>query len=432
VVRLQAENVKRLRAVDISVGEDEPVVVLTGKNAAGKSSVLDAIWYALGGKGAAPSKPIREGKQSASVILNLGKFVVERRFLSDDRSRLEVRAPDGATYQSPQTLLDSLLGELTFDPLEFARQDRKRQRETLLRVMGVVVDDLDARRKELFDERIVVGREVRAAKILLDEQEQPKGEVPDVEVDVSGVHARITDAKLAVRGQEQTIERKDSLMRRRQEIAEEIENLDRRRNELVARMEDQEVAARTLDAQIVAHVPPDLAGLEAELVAAAETNDLVQRRRGFRKQLDRLHRTEATWDELTKQIALVETEKEARLARAGLPLSGLGLDDEGVTYNGLPFEQLSSAEQLRVSMATAMAANPELRVIRISDGSLLDSTSMEIVRQMAIDGDWQIWVERVDETGRVGVYIEDGEIAADNRGVEKRSQEGAEGLAPGA
>ncbi len=417
VVRLQAENVKRLRAVDISVGEDEPVVVITGKNAAGKSSVLDAIWYALGGKDAAPSKPIREGERSASVTLDLGKFVVERRFLSDDRSRLEVRAPDGATYQSPQTLLDSLLGELTFDPLEFARQGRKEQRETLLRAMGVTVDDLDARRKELFDERTGIGREVRAAKVQLDEADRPEGELPEREIDVSGIHARITEAKLAERAHEQAVERRSSLLARREELLAEVADLERRIGELRARAENQQAAADTLDAQIAAHAAPDLAAMEAELVAAAETNAAVQRRREFRKQLDRLKRTEAAWDDLTNQIAHVDLEKEARLARAGLPLAGLGLDDEGVTYNGLPFDQLSSAEQLRVSMAAAMAANPELRVIRIGDGSLLDSASMEIVRQMAVDGDWQIWCERVDETGRVGVYIEDGEVAADNRGA---------------
>ena len=51
ILQLQASNVKRLRAVNIR--PDGQVVVLGGKNGAGKSSVLDAITYALAGERAA-------------------------------------------------------------------------------------------------------------------------------------------------------------------------------------------------------------------------------------------------------------------------------------------------------------------------------------------------------------------------------------------
>ena len=47
IVELRAENVKRLSAVTIR--PTGPVVEITGKNEAGKSSVLDSIWMALGG-----------------------------------------------------------------------------------------------------------------------------------------------------------------------------------------------------------------------------------------------------------------------------------------------------------------------------------------------------------------------------------------------
>ena len=40
---------------------------------------------------------------------------------------------------------------------------------------------------------------------------------------------------------------------------------------------------------------------------------------------------------------------------------------------------------------------------------------MEVVRKMASEGDWQVWIERVDDTGKVGLYIEDGQVMADNR-----------------
>jgi hypothetical protein len=94
-----------------------------------------------------------------------------------------------------------------------------------------------------------------------------------------------------------------------------------------------------------------------------------------------------------------------------LPLEGLGFDDEGVTYNGVPFKQSSGAEQLRVSVAMAMALNPTIRVLRVKDGSLLDDENMSVLEGMAKENDFQIWIEVVKTNG-VGFILEDGEIIA--------------------
>jgi hypothetical protein len=82
-----------------------------------------------------------------------------------------------------------------------------------------------------------------------------------------------------------------------------------------------------------------------------------------------------------------------------------------VTLNGIPLGQASAAEQLRVSVALAMAANPKLRVLRILDGSLLDTESLAIIGELAKENDFQAWIEVVDESGKVGIVIEDGRVA---------------------
>ena len=93
-------------------------------------------------------------------------------------------------------------------------------------------------------------------------------------------------------------------------------------------------------------------------------------------------------------------------------MPGLGFDDDGVTLDGVPFAQASAAEQLRVSVAMAMALNPKVRIIRITDGSLLDSENLALIEEMAGANGFQVWIERVDESGAVGVVIEDGEVKA--------------------
>ena len=94
-----------------------------------------------------------------------------------------------------------------------------------------------------------------------------------------------------------------------------------------------------------------------------------------------------------------------------MPIDDLTFGDGAVLFKGLPFEQGSSAEQLRVSVAIAMAANPKLRVLRIKEGSLLDEDGIALIQKMAEGGDYQIWIERVDTSGKVGIVMEDGAVA---------------------
>ncbi len=58
IVQLQAENVKRLKAVEIS--PEGHIVEITGRNGQGKSSVLDAIWWALAAPEPRPTAPAPE------------------------------------------------------------------------------------------------------------------------------------------------------------------------------------------------------------------------------------------------------------------------------------------------------------------------------------------------------------------------------------
>lgn len=104
-------------------------------------------------------------------------------------------------------------------------------------------------------------------------------------------------------------------------------------------------------------------------------------------------------------------EKAKQLQAAKYPVEGLGVDDDGVTFNGIPFSQASSAEQLRVSAAMALALNPKLRVILIRDGSLLDSEQGAALCKFAEENNCQVWLEQVSTDKAVGIVIEDGHLS---------------------
>lgn len=400
IVSLTAENVKRLRAVEIT--PDGNVVTITGRNAQGKTSVLDAIWLALGGGAAAKGtvRPIRDGEDHASVTLDLGDVVVTRTWRGE-RTTLTVTSADGAKYASPQGMLDSLVGRLSFDPLEFTRLRPLEQRQALLDLVDlpVDIDALDRNRRALFDQRTAVGREGKSVGVV-----SVDASLPEAETSASQLVAQIREA--------QEIERlnhdeRHMLERARQRVDATTAEIGR----LTTQLERDAEALSELEAT-VATLPaiPDVAAIEAALAGVEETNAAIRANNSARERSERVKSLRAEYDRLTAEIGELDRAKAAALANADLPVPGLGFDDGSVTFHGVPFSQASSAEQIRVSLAMAMALNPKLRVIRILDGSLLDAENLALVAEAADANDYQVWVERVADSTESAVVIEDGEV----------------------
>lgn len=397
IISLTAENVKRLRAIEIH--PDETMQVISGRNAQGKTSVLDAIWLALGGGAAAREtpRPIRDGEERASVTLDLGDLNVTRVW-KGDKTTLTVCAADGAKYSSPQGVLDALVGRLSFDPLAFTRLSARDQRETLLDLVELDVDLslLDRQRALAYTERTDVGRRVKA----LGNIPAPVPGVPETEVSASTLIDQISAAGAAVEQQRQAASRVDAALARVHRLENELADA---RQELDAAELAQENTHQDL---------PDVSDLRRQLSEVEATNQRIRDNAAIRARLAERDRLQEEYDSHTEHIAAMDKMKAEALAAAEFPVVGLGFDDEGVTYQGVPFSQASSAEQIRVSIAMAMSLNPKLRVIRILDGSLLDADSLALISEMAAAQDYQIWVERVADGSDMGVVIEDGAVSA--------------------
>lgn len=400
IIALRAENVKRLRAVEITPEGD--VVVIAGRNAQGKSSVLDAIWMALAGAAGAKetTRPIRDGEAEASVELDLGDLVVTRRW-TNAGTTLNVASKEGAKYPSPQKMLDGLIGKLTFDPLEFAEASQKDQLATLLSVVDLPFDPagVAAKRAGIYDQRTEANREVKRLEALLSEVEPPPEDTPDEEVSAAEVAGALAAA--------------DDHLR-------ELDALNARATEQEVKIEDLRVALAYAEDMLAATArrreqlgpAPDPSPLRERLETVGQTNARVRAKKERARLQSELRMAQVRSQGFTTDLEAIDAAKAEALATAEMPLAGLSFDDEGVLYNDVPFAQASASERLRASIAIAMALNPQIRVIRITDGSLLDSENMGLISQMAAEHDFQVWIERVDETGEVGITIEDGAVRA--------------------
>jgi RecA/RadA recombinase len=427
ILRFTAENIKKLKVVSIT--PTGAVVEITGPNGSGKTSVLDAIYYALGGAKDIPTQPIRRGQTKAHVALDLGDITVIRKFSKDTGTSLVVEAKNGARYPTPQRMLDELLGKLTFDPLAFSRMEPKKQLEQIRSMVKLEldIDALDRENASDFEKRTDLNREIKSLAAQGFGFTFPE-DTPDEEIDISKLAGELEEIanKNAAIVTEQARRTRVALeisdgVREAERIRIEKARLEREIDVLVARAADLEEKAKAID-NIADRERNALNSLPAigESLDSSEIRTLMSQAQVINQAVAKKKQQSAIFaqaktrrakvEELTEAMAARTNAKQTAIAAAKMPIDGLSFGDGEVVYNDLPFSQASAAEQLRISVAVAMAANPKLRVLRIEDGSLLDTNSMKILASMAEAADYQVWIERVDTTGKVGIVMEDGHV----------------------
>lgn len=390
IVNLYAKNFKILKAIDITPEED--CVIISGKNGAGKSSVIDTIWFALEARAAKKSipTPLRTGQDSGFIELNLGDYIVKRKF-DNNGSTLKI-TQNGNVVPSPQKLLDGFIGSLSFDPWEFTRMKASEQRrmlsDTLFNITDGEVDlaHFDARRQVIFDQRTEDNRQKKTLVTLLNTMAPPTDVDPTDEVSIDDLVEEI-------------------------DISNRYEALKAREESLINELTSVRTSMKQLNVQ---RSSEEIRQLLSELEQSNKRAREVQKYNKTKNSLDSLEKEIGAKNDA---IELIDIEKAEALEKSALPITDLTIEEDGLYFinkdgDNVPFCQASSAQQLRVSTALAMAANPTLRVIRIADGSLMDDDSMEIIRNMAEDDDFQIWIEHAsrNDGDRLGVYIEEGEI----------------------
>ncbi|HUX17098.1 MAG TPA: AAA family ATPase, partial [Phycisphaerae bacterium] len=345
IIRLEAENVKRIRAVRIV--PEGAAVVIGGNNGEGKTSVLDSIAYALGGKGAICEQPIRTGSRKARVICELDEegLVVTRTFARGKPDKLVVADKAGVPRRGPQAILDALVGKLTFDPLGFVSMKPRDQLDTLKALVGLDFSELNLKRERLYDERTAVNRTAKSlraqlAAIPLD-LDAPDKEVSVAELmkeleKVEGANAKI--AKLV--GDAEAVEAEmKALHDKATEAREQVEiwqaEVKRIKNALAAKAEH----LSELQGQREAAPALDPAPIRERIAAAEGINAKVRRRKQQVTLAQEVAADDDRSERLSGQIEAVDADKAKQLAAAEFPVEGLGFDDDRVLLNHLPFDQ---------------------------------------------------------------------------------------------
>jgi hypothetical protein len=420
IVELHAENVKRLKAITIRPSGN--VVVIAGRNGQGKTSTLDAIEMLLAGNKALPPDPVRHGAGSARIVADLGELVVEKT-ISSKGTQLVVKNADGKKLSSPQTILDQLCSKVAFDPLEFSRMDPKKQDAVLKQVLGIDFSELDADHATIYERRTELNRTVKQLEAkaagLTEHKDAPAAEVSVVELMAELERRQACEAEKAdlegaaqaaaadVAANEETIERqRTTIADLEQQLVAARDVLRGYEDDLVHNRAHQVETRATADA----YTFDDPADIKAQLQTVEETNRQVRANAERKAALAAICEARDAARACTEALEGIEGQKAARLAAAEFPVAGLGFSDVGPTLDGVPLEQASAAQRLRLSVAIGAALNPRLKVLLVREGAYLDDDSMQLLAQLADEQGCQVWLERVGGKDPGAVIIEDGEV----------------------
>ena len=407
IAALEAENVKRIKAVALTPSPTG-LTIVGGNNNQGKTSVRDALAWALGGEKFRPTAAVRDGALAPphlKVILSNG-VVVERR---GKNSSLTVTDPTG--QRSGQQLLNAFVEPLALDLPRFMQASDKDKADTLLNIIGVgdALTGLDREIKALYDRRTVIGQigaqKRHAAEELTEYPDAPSEPVSAIELIQQQQEILLHNAdnqrkrmKLA-----QLEEQEKQLGRRVQELSQELEMVE---HQLTAVQQDVQDATKTV-AQLQ---DESTAELEQSIRNVEEINRQVSANLAKSKAQDEAERYAQEYTALTEQIKAKRTARMDLLNGADLPLTGLGVEDGSLTYNGKHWQDMSGSDQLRVATAIVRRLNPDCGFV------LLDKLEQMDLATLAEFGSWlqaeglQAIATRVSTGGECQIIIEDGRV----------------------
>ena len=414
ITALEAENVKRIKAVALTPSPTG-LTLVGGNNNQGKTSVLDALAWALGGDRFRPDAAQRDGAIAPAhlkVTLSNG-VVVERK---GKNASLTVTDPTGR--RSGQQLLNAFVEPLALDLPRFMDASDKEKTDILLRIIGIGAElhTRDLEIKGLYDKRTFTGQ-LAAQKKHFAEEMISYPEAPDEPVSASELIRQQQDI-LARNGENQRLRAQyaeleqqvqqcvDELKRTRERIAtlqQLADELDAKHTKLF----NQRETARKTVSQLQ---DESTAELEASIRDIEETNRKVRANLEKSRAEDEAAQYASEYDRLTESIQQKRADRMALLNGADLPLPGLSVEDGVLTYKGKHWRDMSGSDQLRVAAAIVRRLNPDCGFVLLDKLEQMDMTTLQEFSAWLEAEGLQAIATRVSTGSECQIIIEDGMV----------------------
>ena len=398
VTELRAENIKRVKAVQLSPAPTG-LTVIGGNNNQGKTSVLDAIAWALGGDRFRPSQPQRVGSvipPNIRVTLSNG-LVVER---SGKNGSLKVIDPQG--NKGGQQLLNSFVEQLALDLPRFLNATAKEKAGILLKIVGIgdQLFTLDRKEQELYNERLAIGR--IAAQKAAAAKELPHWD---------GVPEEPVSAAELIRWQQDILAKNGEnarLRRNRDVLKMDLDMLRHQLADLTKKVSDLEEQYATACRDAADLEDESTEELEESIRGVDETNAKVRQNLARAQAEKEAKDCQDQYDGLTCQIEILRKERLELLNGADMPLPGLSVERGELTYRGQPWDNMSASEQLRVATAIVRRLNPACGFVLLDKLEQMDLDTLRDFGEWLREEGLQAIATRVSTGPECSIIITDG------------------------
>lgn len=414
--KLEIENVKRIKAVKVEPSRDG-LTVIGGKNGQGKTSVLDAIAWVLGGEKYKPSQPEREGSvipPNLHIVLSNG-LVVERK---GKNSSLKVTDPEG--NKGGQQLLNEFVEQLAINLPKFMSATGKEKAQTLLKIIGVgdQLLELEQKEQELYNQRQAIGRIADQKKKYAKEQTY----YPDAPKDLVSATDLIKQQQdiLARNGENQRKRDKAGQYQRsvsilKLEVEEMQEQLKQKEQQLKEAQDNLQIALMSVEAL----QDESTTELEQSITNIEEINRKVRANLDKDKAEEDALGYENQYNTFTAEINQIRDAKTELLKGADLPLPDLSVEEGELVYNGFKWDNMSGAEQLKVATAIIRKLNPQCGFVLLDKLEQMDTETLnEFGRWLEQEG-LQAIATRVSTGEECSIIIEDGYVKGQETVVEE-------------
>ena len=399
--QLEIENVKRIRAVKVTPHETG-LTIIGGNNNQGKTSVLDAIAWALGGDRYRPSQAPREGSvipPNLHIVMNNG-LVVERKGKNSD---LKVTDPSGR--KGGQQLLNEFVSQLALDLPKFMEASAKEKADTLLQILGVgdQLKELEHRETDQYNRRRAIGQ-IADQKEKFAKEQAYFPDAPREPISATELIKRQQDI-LAKNGENQQKRAQlHQLEQESQRVNEELAVLLKKQEQLQADLKTARKSAADLQDESTAELEESIANIE-------EINRKVRANLDRERAEDDAREYRRQYEALTKDLETTRKEKAELLKTAPLPLPGLSVEEGELVYKGQKWDNMSGSERLMVSTAIVRKLNPRCGFVLLDKLEQMDlNTLQEFGRWLEGEG-LQAIATRVSTGDECSIVIEDGYVA---------------------
>ena len=437
VLRYEAHNVLGIKDIAWEMAGSH-LWLVGGENGQGKTSANTALICALAGKRGMDNYPevlLRDGERNGSVKIEL---TGDQDLHEDERITVELnlrRKPSGTVVEEfrvldstgeeapePRTLLRRLFQLRSFDPLAFSRMKPKEQSAVMQELLGIDLGKHDADRHETYAKRRDVGIEGKVLKGKLDALSEVK-DAPESEVKLTDLMEEMEQLQSKQEDKRATELMLDAAAEKIAKCGDKIEYKEGQIQKLLGDIEAEKLlkkaATKKFDilAASLEETPDYLREIQDVRLSITQADGENKKFRDAvaRKEVEKqVKEHRELYQLMTDRIAEIDREKAKEIANADWPVPGMEFTEDGILLNDLPFEQASTSQRIMASVAVGMKLNPTLRLMVCSNGSELDSDTLDELERTLKENDFQMLVELVcrskEDRDRCAVIISNGTV----------------------